>query len=58
MGISFKFMELLRLFYENTVSQVWCKERLSQELETYNGVKQDCLPSLLIFALCMTICMR
>lgn len=51
MGLSSKFMNVLKGLYNNTNAQVWCNGSLSPEFETLNGVKQGCLLSPLIFAL-------
>lgn len=50
-GLSYKFMTVLMELYRDTTARVWCKEGLSSEFETSNGVKQGCPLSALIFAL-------
>jgi hypothetical protein len=51
MGVSSKFLRLLKVIYEGTFSAVWNGENLSDYFETHSGVKQGCLISPLLFAL-------
>lgn len=51
MGISSKFLALLRRLYSNTNAKVWSNGDLSEEFNMKMGVKQGCLLSPLLFTL-------
>lgn len=51
MGLSNKFVTLLKKLYEKTYNAVWDGESLSNWFETTMGVKQGCILSPLLFAL-------
>lgn len=51
MGISAKFLKVIKELYENTEAAVWDGENLSEWFTTSMGVKQGCLLSPLLFAL-------
>lgn len=51
MGVSTKFLNLLRALYTNTRAAVWDGEDVSEYFETGMGVKQGCLMSPVLFSL-------
>lgn len=50
-GVSSKFLKILKALYNNTMSAVWSGQDLSDWFYTKSGVKQGCLLSPLLFAL-------
>lgn len=51
MGVSTKFLNLLKSLYTGTMSAVWNGSDLSEYFETLSGVKQGCILSPTLFAL-------
>ena len=51
MGILSKFLRVLALLYKNTSSQVWDGNCLSDPFCVWQGIKQSCLLSPLLFCL-------
>lgn len=51
LGLSGKFLNLVQVFYEDTKSFVWCKNRVTDLFYTSCGVRQGCLLSPLSFPL-------
>ncbi|XP_075157635.1 uncharacterized protein LOC142230902 [Haematobia irritans] len=51
MGLSTKIVNLIRCLYQNTKSVVWTGDELSEDFNTYTGVRQGCLLSPLLFTL-------
>lgn len=51
MGISSKFLKILKSLYENTHASVWNGFELSEEFPTTTGLKQGCVWSPILFSL-------
>ena len=51
MGVSSKFLRVLRELYKNTTAKVWHDQEMSEEFEMKSGVKQGCLLSPMLFSL-------
>lgn len=51
LGVSNKFINILRGLYKDTESYVWCPGGLTEGFRTINGLKQGCLLSPLLFSL-------
>ncbi|RZF41948.1 hypothetical protein LSTR_LSTR014627, partial [Laodelphax striatellus] len=53
LGVSYKFVEILKKLYQETKATVWCGDDggLTETFITGNGLKQGCVMSPLLFAL-------
>ncbi|XP_075150847.1 uncharacterized protein LOC142224955 [Haematobia irritans] len=51
LGVSTKILNLIKSLYQKTKSVVWIGEEMSEHFNTYTGVRQGCLLSVLLFTL-------
>lgn len=51
MGMPTKMVNMIKNIYQSTKSMIWTGDEVSQEFNTYTGVRQGCLLSPLLFTL-------